>query len=203
MFRNGKAFKLTSILFIILFCLSACSPEEPGLDDPDYYYSDAMGNRHLTDGDKAQTPGFYSHWLYLVAEGKCYIARVSFVKMKRHDEASRRAEYVFKVIEYLIDPVPGLKPGKEISTYSSAYPLKYKSTIELREINYGYTYEADKEYVIIISPTGYLNDAYIPLNNIANISEKPLMEDYGIKEGMSPDEVVAKIKELIAEEKAN
>ena len=130
--------------------------------------------------------------------------RVRFVEMKRHISKYQRAEYVFEVIEWLNYKDVFDTNAKTISVYSVAYEGKFKSQAEIQTIKEGKVYIPGEEYIIITQKDKFANHYYIPLSDISKITDIDYLFSYkGFHEEMSADEIVAKFKEYIAEEKQN
>ena len=187
-----------------------------------YYFNDYPGTRHLYDRDGFRTeilPGYMQ-----ITPGpfeycaQYYVARVKYVKTKRHLSKEKRAEYLFEVVEWINTDVEkkadiDLK-DEEISIYCEAYPLKWKSVYEIYESDGRLEYNTESEYVVTFGANEdgklkFVGYTYVDLEKIDGKTEifghrmiHPFDNKYGLSEDMSPDEVVAKIKELIAEEKA-
>ena len=183
------------IVFGIILALVMAWLVTSGRIDPEYYYSDEMGSKHKSDTK-------YESWCFVSSTISIYEANslhVRFVERK-HNFGDSRTEYVFEVVEWLHSEEGVDASKKKVSFYADAYPLKYKSTIELREINYGYTYEKGKEYVIIAYGEE-LNDFYLSLDNVSNMERVDLTDFTTINENfsnMKKDEVLAFLKQWIA-----
>lgn len=167
-----------------------------GRIDPEYYYSDEMGTKHKSDNG-------YDSFHTVPSTTSLYEANTLHVRFieRKHNFGDSRTEYVFEVVEWLHSEKGADTSSNKVSFYADAYPLKYKSTIELREINYGYTYENGKEYVIIAYGEE-LNDFYLSLDNLSNMDRSDLADFNALNENftnMKKDEVLLFLKSWIAE----
>ena len=195
---------ILSVILAILILLIASS-----LIDSLIYYFDNRTGRHIK----------YFEFVYYDDEisflARSYVARVKFVEMKRHFDKDKRAEYVFEVIEWIntesaeSDPIDLEK--KQLSFYSAAYPLKWKSETEIMLMLNDLSYKAGNEYILsVYSDNGTIEmptTLFIDINKIENSyygagNMYSSLLERGITSEMSPDEIVARFKELIAEEKA-
>ena len=201
---------ILSVILAILILLIASS-----LIDSLIYYFDNRTGRHLRneDGSYIFISTCYDDEISFFA--RSYVARVKFVEMKRHFDKDKRAEYVFEVIEWIntesaeSDPIDLEK--KQLSFYSAAYPLKWKSETEIMLMLNDLSYKAGNEYILsVYSDNGTIempNYLFININKIENSyygagNPYSTLLERGITAEMSPDEIVAKIKDLIAEKKA-
>ena len=195
---------ILSVILAILILLIASS-----LIDSLIYYFDNRTGRHIKDFKFV----YYANEISFLA--RSYVARVKFVEMKRHFDKDKRAEYVFEVIEWIntesaeSDPIDLEK--KQLSFYSAAYPLKWKSEMEIMLMLNDLSYKAGNEYILSVdSDNGTIEmetTLFIGINKIetsyygAGNMYSSLLER-GITSEMSPDEIVARFKDLIAEKKA-
>ena len=192
------------ILIIVLISIFFVKPYvEKLIAEREYYYNDEMRELPPACVSMGEIRSFvYNDTLH-----------VRFVEMKRHEDEFKRAEYVFEIVEWLTDVDAthnkhNFGELKTISVYSWADPYKLKSYAELYAINYGRTYEVGKEYVIVMGFQGYtddgyadwvLHDHYFPLEDISRMHYKEEFNAEGITDDMTSEQVIARMKEIIAE----
>ena len=214
--RNKKVLLTVLIALILLISISLCFII-PQIDDLAYYFNNEIGLRHYEFDEHGRPIGlplvdYYPTEQILV---KYNGARVRFIEKKHHFDETKRTEYVFEIVEWLNVSEDIDTTQKRISVFSEAYPLKWKSYAELYQANYGLEYKSGEEYIIAFMKKEYQNGNILDLfhSYYLNLSDFQNNETdnndgwrsivpYGITAEMSPDEIVAKIKELIAEEKA-
>jgi hypothetical protein len=209
--------KLTIISICIITLLAIfLSIIIPRYDDIKYYFNNEIGLRHYEFDEHGRPIGlplvdYYPTEQILV---KYNGARVKFIEKKHHFDETKRTEYVFEIVEWLNVSEDIDTTQKRISVFSEAYPLKWKSYTELYEANYDMEYEKGEEYIIVVMKKQHddgeylkiVHNYYINLSDLkkgaskGNVSYYLFLKD--ITAEMSADEIVAKIKELIAEEKA-
>ena len=189
-----------------------------------YFFNNKYDQRHIDIKDYYF--GFYGnaeheeHIHYYM--GNIDVAHVRFVEKKNNPLDNRGAVYYFEVIEWINkDPeyaecddyimakhYTEWYNDKKLGIVSPKYPGKYKSEMELIESITGVKFEKGEEYLV------NMKDWYaFGINEIVCLSDLDkstfLLEDddcferYGITAEMSPDEIVTRLKELIAEEKVN
>jgi hypothetical protein len=173
-----------------------------------YYFNDRIDDRHST----TIYSGCYSDTIETFSINNT--ACVEFIKKKSHESENSRTEYVFKVIEWLNSDktTAEMYPvNTYISIYSKAYPLKWISEMEIFEMDTGFEFEKGTRYIITFWYSNYgesfASRNFINLDKLQNSPEysrrKSQFESlYGITADMTADEIVARLKELIAEEKA-
>ena len=126
-----------------------------------------------------------------------YIFHGKFVEMKRHLSKSKRAEYVFEVIEWF----KGGEDETRFSVYSHAEGYgetdkdakkRYHSTLEFHEKFEGCDYVEGEEYVII-AYKGSNNkplltpEVYIPLNDLSKANNGKMSVFHKTNELLSPE----------------
>ena len=126
-----------------------------------------------------------------------YIFHGKFVEMKRHLSKSKRAEYVFEVIEWF----KGGEDETRFSLYSHAegygrteknVKKRYNSTMEFHEKFEGCDYVEGEEYVII-AYNGSNNkplltpEVYIPLNDLSKANKGKMSVFYKTNELLFPE----------------
>ena len=208
------ALKFLAATLLILAILLLIIPQ---IDDLVYYFNDEIGYRHLgvDEYGNPNMPGFNSKYGFSSLIGRYNGAHVRFIEKKQHFDEVQRTEYVFEIIEWLNVSEDIDTTQKRISVFSEAYPLKWKSYAELYQANYGLEYKSGEEYIIAFMKKEYQNgnildvfhSYYLNLSDFQNNETDNndgwrSMVPYGITAEMSADEIVAKFKELIAEEKA-
>lgn len=201
---------ILSVILAILILLIASS-----LIDSLIYYFDNRTGRHLRNKDGSYIFIITDYEELISYFSHSYVARVKFVEMKRHFDKDKRAEYVFEVIEWINTESRDSDPvdlGKmQLSFYSKAYPLKWKSETEIMLMRNDLSYKAGNEYILSVdSDNGTIEmetTLFIDINKIENSyygagNTYSTLLERGITSEMSPDEIVARFKELIAEKKA-
>ena len=189
-------FFCSAIGFVMIWILAS------GIYDTEYYFNDKMDNRHL------KVMEIEGRGIPNIGEALCEenAVHVKFIEKKHCIDG--RTKFVFEVIEWINSNGAIDTSTKRVTFYSKAYPLKYKSQIELYGIHYGYTYEPGKEYVIISPdntlPLGYFL-MYIPLSDITKMhdGEKSFFEcelDTEI-EKVEKEDLLQALREWIAENK--
>jgi hypothetical protein len=209
--------KLTIISICIITLLAIfLSIIIPRYDDIKYYFNNEIGLRHYEFDEHGRPIGlplvdYYPTEQILV---KYNGAHVKFIEKKHHFDETKRTEYVFEIVEWLNVSEDIDTTQKRISVFSEAYPLKWKSYTELYEANYDMEYEEGEEYIIVVMKKQHddgeylkiVHNYYINLSDLKKGASKENVSYYlflkDITAEMSADEIVAKIKELIAEEKA-
>ena len=141
------------------------------------------------------------------------VVHVKYVDSKTNSTDAIRDQFIFEVVEWMNFTGSGNRiydNGDEFNVYSAVYPGKHDiSRAELLYYNHQISYKRDEEngYIIVIRYDENLNnwyilDHYFPLSDISRMHYNEAFNNAGITAEMSADEIVAKIKELIAEEKA-
>ena len=216
--KKGKIIiSILCLIIAVLIVLIVTSTAEQFV----YFFNNNFDQRHIDIKD--YYPGFYRNvehddhiGYYLNSD----VARVRFVKKENDPFSDGGAAYYFELIEWVNTYTDGYSELEalqkemikwyektDLVIFSPRYPGKYKSEMELIEATRGVYFEEGEEYLVD------LKDIYFfALNEIICLSnfEKSTFllegdncfERYGITAEMSADEIVAKIKELIAEEKA-
>ena len=213
--RNKKVLLTVLIALILLISISLCFII-PQIDDLAYYFNNEIGLRHYEFDEHGRPIGlplvdYYPTEQILV---KYNGARVRFIEKKHHFDETKRTEYVFEIVEWLNVSEDIDTTQKRVSVFSEAYPLKWKSYTELYEANYDMEYEEGEEYIIVVMKKQHddgeylkiVHNYYINLSDLKKGASKENVSYYlflkDITAEISADEIVAKIKELIAEEKA-
>lgn len=184
----------SAIAFFIMWVFTS------GIYDLEYYLSDEIDGRHspymsaLSKGEPRIHEALYEE----------NTLHVRYLYKKHCIDGSTK--YVFEVIEWLNSNGTVDTSTKTVSFYSEAYPLKYKSRVELYGINYGFTYEVGKEYVII-APDNTLSYEYMymPLEDLTKMSdtyESALEMELDIDvSGMDKEAFLQVLRDWIAENK--
>lgn len=210
---------ILSLIIVVLLVLIYTSTAERFV----YYFNDVYDLRHIDIKDYPD--GFYKnsdhddHIRYYVYSD---VARARFIEKKSDPFDENGAVYYFEVIEWISkDPeyaecddyfyakkYAEWYEKKQLGIVSTRYPGKYKSEMELIESITGVSFKEGKEYLVNIKDWyAFGINEIVCLDDIDNstflLEDDDCFERYGITADMSADEIVAKLKELIAEEKAN
>lgn len=209
---------ILSLIIVVLLVLIYTSTAERFV----YYFNDVYDMRHIDIKDYPK--GFYKnadhdeHIRYYVYAD---VARARFVEKKSDPFDEYGAVYCFEVIEWISKDPEHVEcddyffaktyaewyEEKELGIVSPRYPGKYKSEMELIESITGVRFEEGKEYLVNIKDLYEFGiNEIVCLDDIENstflLEEDNCFEGYGITAEMTADEIVARLKELIAEEKS-
>ena len=134
------------IIVEILLCLLISQ-----IDNFKYYF-----------GDSFIYPDGYEEKDERVAGTNYCVAHVKFVESKKHLQSAKRTEYVFEVLDWIYCNDENLFENKEmLSVYSEAFPKKEKSYAELYDLNYGFEYHTEEEYIIVFVPQNDIGVEYM------------------------------------------